>query len=586
MDRAVGRINVSRLDHRTHNFGDMGTTAEGWHTSRFPRADSKKFDSWGWNQSMALAVGPGPWFSRAQVHESTGDYQSLSLADWEAQDGARGTQFSSGWHIWDYPRFAHSDMPFTWPPQGWPAPEDITDVWLGTETWKKWERCADQEAYCEFDDSHAERNVYSSVLDISVRKRILGFTDFDAVFFQFELTNNSSYDYSPVFVGAFGDLGSPVYPSFTGFPRYDPARQMHYNIGANYDSSRGLHEDDAGDICSWFGFMWLESPTGSFKRDRFGDLVDNSDKVRSRLALTHFDDRVEEGDEMLYSALTADVQYLDVGRSMNIWKTDSLMRNPVLIQDEEDWMAVYDPANADHYFYSASGPFTFRSGESIDFVACVVAGETESAMKEAADEALRYYQVKYRAPGPPPAPILSCSGVRAGPNGQGFFSHSHKYMIHYTDSGMVKLTWDGQASETTPDRNTHALDFEGYRLYKSTDRGLTWGSKVIDSRGRWRGYVPVSQFDLINSIEGEDPVSGAWLGENSGLVHEWTDYDILDGFEYWYMITAYDFAPPDSSYESPLGGDPDSNSNIIAAIPTSKPAGWVEPGLVSGSNAG
>ncbi|MCK4349375.1 MAG: hypothetical protein KAX13_00870, partial [Candidatus Krumholzibacteria bacterium] len=172
------------------------------------------------------------------------------------------------------------------------------------------------------------------------------------------------------------------------------------------------------------------------------------------------------------------------------------------------------------------------------------------------------------------------------PNGQGFFSHSHKYMIHYTDSGMVKLTWDGQASETTPDRNTHALDFEGYRLYKSTDRGLTWGSKVIDSRGRWRGYVPVSQFDLINSIEGEDPVSGAWLGENSGLVHEWNDYDILDGFEYWYMITAYDFAPPDSSYESPLGGDPDSNSNIIAAIPTSKPAGWVEPGLVSGSNAG
>ncbi len=582
-DRAIGRINVNRLDHRTHNFGDMGTTAEGWHTSRFRRADGSELDSWGWNQSMALAVGPGPWFSRAQVHESTGDYQPLSLADWEAQDGARGTQFSRN-QMW-YPRFAHSNSPGTWPPQGWPAPEDIEDVWLGTETWKKWKRCADQEAYCEFDDSHADRNPYSSVLDISVRKRILGFTDFDAVFFQFELTNNSSYDYSPVFLGSFGDLGSPIYGSFTGFPRYDPSRQMHYNIGANYDSSRGLHRDDKGGICSWFGFMWLESPTGSFKKDQFGYLVDNPDKIRSRLALTHWDDMVEYDDEMLYSALTADVQYLDVGRSMNIWKTDSSMNNPILIQDEEDWMAVYDPVNADHYYYSSSGPFTFRSGESIDFVVCVVAGDSESALRETADIALKYYQAKFRASGPPPAPPLTCQGIQAGPDGKEFNPDLHNYRIHYSDSGRVALAWNGQESESTRDRFTGDLDFEGYKIYKSTDHGLTWGEEITDSRGRWKGYVPVAQFDLINSIEGEDPVSGTWLGENSGLVHEWTDFDVLDGFEYWYMITAYDFAPPDSSYESSLGGDPNSH-NIVAVIPGVKPAGWLDGRFETGIGPG
>lgn len=506
---------------------------------------------------------------------STGDYQSLSLADWEAQDGARGTQFSNPQGGWWYPMFATSDLPGTWPQSGWPAPEEIEDVWLGTDTWKKWERCADKEAYCEFDDSHADRNPYSSVLDISVRKRILGFNDFDAVFFQFELTNNSSYDYSPVFLGSFGDLGSPIYSSFTGFPRYDPSRQMHYNIGADYDSSRGLHEDDDGDTCSWFGFMWLESPTGSFKKDQFGDLVENTDKIRSRLALTHWNDAVYEDDEMLYSALTADVRYLDVGRSMNIWKTDSSMNNPILIQDEADWMAVYDPATADHYFYSASGPFTFRSGESIDFVTCVVAGASESALRETADIALKYYQAQFRASGPPPAPPLTCQGILAGPNGREFNPDIHNYRIHYSDSGSLELAWNGEESESAQDRFTCDMDFEGYKIYKSTDHGLTWGDEITDGRGRWKGYVPVAQFDIKNAIEGEDPVSGFWLGDNSGLAHSWTDYDVFDGFEYWYMITAYDYAPSDSTYESSLGGDPNSH-NIIAVIPGVKPAGWLD----------
>jgi len=154
-DRAVGRVNVSQFDQRTHNFGDMGTTAEGWHCCRYPRPDgSGSLDSYGWNQSMALAVGPGSWLSTPQVHESTGDFQSLSLADWESQDGARGAQFSNPPQTWSgYPMFATSDLPGTWPPAGWPAPETVTDIWIGTDEWNKWERRADKEIYCEFDDT-------------------------------------------------------------------------------------------------------------------------------------------------------------------------------------------------------------------------------------------------------------------------------------------------------------------------------------------------------------------------------------------------------------------------------------------------
>jgi len=584
-DRAVARVHGGRLDQRTHNFGDMGTTSEGWHCCRYPRPDGSGLDSWGWNMSMALAVGPGPWFSHAQVHESTGDYQSLGLADWEAMDGARGTQFADRW--WSgYPMFAHSHLPGTWPPGGWPAPEDVEDVWWGTQTWKKWERCADEEAYCWFDDSHADRNIYSSVLDISVRKRILGYSDFDAVFFQWELTNNSSYDYTPAFIGAFGDQGSPTYSSWIGFPRYDPARQMQYNVGANYDPSTGSHEDDDGHTCGWFGFMWLESPTGSFKKDASGDLVDNPDRVRTRLALTHWGDMIHDVDEQLYSALTADVQYLTATGAHRIWKTDANKENPVLIQGESDWLSVYDPAEADHYVYSASGPITFGAGEKIDFVVCIVAGQSELDLKETADIARRYYQAQSRVSGPPPAPLLSCAGQRAGPNGIEYNPDVHSYPIHYTDSGRVTLTWDGQASETTPDRNTGALDFEGYRIYKSINRGATWGEPVTDSRARWVGYLPVAQFDLDNSVAGDDPVRGFWLGDNSGIAHSWTDTDVLDGCEYWYLITAYDYAPPDSTYESPMGGNPASSSSIVAVVPGTRPAGWVNGRLGTGATAG
>ncbi|MCK4772532.1 MAG: hypothetical protein KAT18_06385, partial [Candidatus Latescibacteria bacterium] len=136
LDRAIGRIHGGRLDQRTHNFGDMGTVSEGWHCCRYPRPDGSGNDSWGWDMSMALAVGPGPWFDHAQVHESAGGFQPLSRADWEAQDGARGTQFQGKWWVGGYPLFAHSHLPGTWPPGGWPAPEEIEDVWLGTQTWK------------------------------------------------------------------------------------------------------------------------------------------------------------------------------------------------------------------------------------------------------------------------------------------------------------------------------------------------------------------------------------------------------------------------------------------------------------------
>ncbi len=579
-DRAIGRVNVSQLDHRTHNFGDMGTTAEGWHTSRYPAPDGS-LDSWGWNQSMALAIGAGSWNSLPQVHESTGDFQSLSYADWEAMDGARGAQFSNPPQTWGgYPLFATSDLPGTWPPGGWPAPESTTDIWWGTDTWLKWERRADKEVYCEFDDAGAARNTYSDVLDISVKKRVLGYGSLDGVFFQFELTNNSSTAYTNCFLGHFGDLGSPVYSSWTGYPVYDATRNMTYMVGDSYNASTGSHTDGNGNAAAWFGFVMLESPTGSFKTDTNGTLVDNPADALQRLALTHWEDATYGEDEELYGALTAYTQYLSVGQSIAYWKTGSDKLNPVLEQTTADWLTQYDPSNPDNYIYRASGEFTFNPGESINMVVAVVASNTEGGLLANADKAMRFYQARFKTSGPPPSPVVSVPGLLAGPNGVEFNPDIHSYRIYYTDPGSVTLTWDASTSETALDPITAAVEFEGYKIYRSLNRGLSWGEPVTDSQGNQIGSVPVAQFDLKDDVK--DDYLGFYIGDDTGVAHTWTDTDVLDGLEYWYAVTTYDYAPPEPAYESAIGGDP-TTPNVVGVIAGPRPSGYLPGGLATGS---
>ena len=46
------------------------------------------------------------------------------------------------------------------------------------------------------------------------------------------------------------------------------------------------------------------------------------------------------------------------------------------------------------------------------------------------------------------------------------------------------------------DKLTGNNAFEGYKIYKSTNRGLNWGEAMIDINGTPRGYMPLAQYDL------------------------------------------------------------------------------------------
>ncbi len=134
------------------------------------------------------------------------------------------------------------------------------------------------------------------------------------------------------------------------------------------------------------------------------------------------------------------------------------------------------------------------------------------------------------------------------------------------DHERVYLSWNN-AAELSIDSLTGYADFEGYKIYRSTDGGATWGGaddRLFDHNGQFIGWRPFAQFDLSVEedeafcvygddcdnngsptrgveISGPDPLNTRQnLGHNTGLVHSFVDSSVLDGMEYTYVLTAYD----------------------------------------------
>ena len=158
------------------------------------------------------------------------------------------------------------------------------------------------------------------------------------------------------------------------------------------------------------------------------------------------------------------------------------------------------------------------------------------------------YHREFQGSGPPKTPIVEA---------------------HAKDK-QVRIVWDSEA-ENSKDNLTGKYDFEGYKIYRSDDKGKTWGKPITDFYGNVVGFKPLKIFDLIDGIKGQDPAFNQSLGDDSGLKHSYVDENLINGIEYWYCVTAYDKGNqnPDSleqSYQSPLGRST-IETHTVAAIP-------------------
>jgi hypothetical protein len=145
--------------------------------------------------------------------------------------------------------------------------------------------------------------------------------------------------------------------------------------------------------------------------------------------------------------------------------------------------------------------------------------------------------------------------------------------------GKVTLYWDKAAEESVdnfikrldyPNALQMAHDFEGYRIYRSTDAAMLDPLVITDGQGNKLIRRPIAQFDLKDGVSGYQPIDiygvKYWLGDDSGLQHSYVDSGLTNGQRYFYAVTAYDYGFVDaeiSPTETPIRIDVNTEGEIV-----------------------
>ncbi|KAB2925614.1 MAG: hypothetical protein F9K22_02830 [Bacteroidetes bacterium] len=238
-----------------------------------------------------------------------------------------------------------------------------------------------------------------------------------------------------------------------------------------------------------------------------------------------------------------------------------------------------DPIEANRYspplvlnynigFFFTSGTFKLQVGKQERFSLALAYGGGLSELRTVVKVVQKIYVSNYQFVVPPLLPALTAQ----------------------VDDRKVKLTWSDY-SERSPDPVTKKLDFEGYKVYRSTDPDFNDIRTISNGQGTGKlpFGTPIAQFDLDNAYDGFSSITvdgvGYYLGENTGITHTFTDTTVKNGFTYYYAVVAYDHG------DDNLGYYPSENAvtvsrtarggtilpkNVVEVRPNPRASGFVE----------
>ena len=216
------------------------------------------------------------------------------------------------------------------------------------------------------------------------------------------------------------------------------------------------------------------------------------------------------------------------------------------------------PANLVEVF--ASGVFELKEGQterismaelhSFDPLTGSPGGESNEApaLFELKKTVQLIYETDYRFAQPPRMPTLT-----AEPR-----------------DGNVLLTW-GNVSESSRDPflpEEYQYDFEGYKIYRSTDKYFKDAQIITDGYGSSMFFQPIFQCDKDDGISGFSDITvfgtSYYLGDDTGIKHHFVDNDVVNGRTYYYALVAYDYGlAPTEAIEN---GIPPSENNAIIEL--------------------
>jgi len=415
-----------------------------------------------------------------------------------------------GYHNPDFARVAMSDQPNTWPISGWPVKDEAGNPII----------VSSQDSYCVFDDQN------NTVEELGIQMAQTGYAfglayAEDLLFFTYEITNNSATTYDSVYFAMYLDFD--IGNISGGDPEYlDDV--LGFDAANDFVTLRDATDYSAewGGATGIFGMTFLETPS-------MGGITD----LHYNLAGGDIDD-----DSLQLVILSSNQDYLPSNFLVDDYIHTGSDGN-VHIDD----VSLIDPAsNSEYVITMSAGPFNLGPNDTLKFITCIVAGVNEADLYNNLAVAQDLYALDFETPKPPVTPSLSA----------------------VAGSNEVTLYWTN-AIEGLADEISGILDFEGYNLYRSVDRGTSWDQidrNTFPETGA--EAVPLASFDRLNGI-----------GEDLGIKYSYTDNSVINGFEYWYSLTAFDQGDTlIISLESPIGNTT-AAVNTISIIPLSTAAASV-----------
>ncbi len=239
--------------------------------------------------------------------------------------------------------------------------------------------------------------------------------------------------------------------------------------------------------------------------------------------------------------------------------------------------ALQVTANLGMFF--SSGPFPLAAGQTENYSMALLFGEDVEDLARTKKTVQQIYNNDYRFAKPPDPPRLTA----------------------IPGDGKVVLIWDDSA-ERSYDPFLQEFDFEGYRIYRSTEPEFLEARLITDAYGRLTFRKPIAQFDLKNGIKGLHPIDVQGvkfnLGDDTGLRHSYVDTDVQNGQTYYYAVVSYDRGFVDTTVvgaiegiapsESPslikqdISGNIELSINTAVVTPNPPAAGYQPPELAEG----
>jgi len=345
----------------------------------------------------------------------------------------------------------------------------------------------------------------------------------------------------------FNDANSGV--SILGLELTQTVYQWNYNYNEDFlfvvmeikNKSTSSYQDFA------FG-LYCDFDVGGFNpqggNGRLGDLVAFDSSMN--LAWTYDEDGYDPGWGPLVNCGMMGTKYIETPDNigMTAFRTGQWEHLPQTDAGKYEFInsQQFDQSlpPTDQYYIQCTRGINLQVGKTIRVVFALVAGQDEAELKANASMAQMVYDNHFIGPEPPKSAKLTATSGDA----------------------LVKLSWDN-SSEETVDPLSGKKDFKGYKIYRSTDRGLTWGELVKNPDGSLGpDYVPVAIFQKEN--------------QEDVLPHTYIDRDLTNGMEYWYSVVSYDSGDttvPIQALQTAYGV-PGEDPNCAFVVTRTDPAGF------------